>query len=93
MGGNVGITDTVRVVVDGREVEAPAGQTIAALLVSLGYRSFSRSKVSGSRRGLFCGQGVCFECEVTLGDGEKVRACVTPVVPGMVIRTDQAKEA
>lgn len=85
------VRDTVQVVVDGREVEAPAGQTIAALLFSLGYRSFSRSKVSGSRRGLFCGQGICFECEVTLGDGERVRACVTPLEPGMVIRTDQGE--
>ncbi|MGQ9517038.1 MAG: (2Fe-2S)-binding protein [Anaerolineae bacterium] len=75
----------VRVRVDGQEVEAPAGQTIAALLLSLGYRSFNLSKVSHSPRGLFCGQGVCFECEVTLGGGERVRACVTQIEAGMEI--------
>jgi len=93
MKADITMQEMVRVRVDDREVEAPAGQTIAGLLISLGYRSFNRSKVSASRRGLFCGQGVCFECEVTLAGGERVRACVTPVEQGMDIRTDQREEA
>lgn len=84
---------SVRVRVDGQEIEAPAGQTIAAMLLSLGYRSFNLSKVSRRPRGLFCGQGICFECEVTLGNGERVRACVTQIEAGMEIHTDAGGQA
>ncbi len=36
----------------------------------------------GSPRGFFCGMGVCGECMVTLPDGSRARACMTPFAQG-----------
>jgi len=32
--------------------------------------------------------GACQDCWVQLADGERLRACATPVQPGMDLRTD-----
>lgn len=32
--------------------------------------------------------GACQDCTVQLGDGSRVRACSTPVEPGMDVLTD-----
>jgi predicted molibdopterin-dependent oxidoreductase YjgC len=76
----------IELTVDGQPLRAPAGQSIAAALLSAGRRTLRDSPVSGSPRGLYCGIGVCQECRVR-ADGEIVRACVTPVVPGMRVTT------
>jgi predicted molibdopterin-dependent oxidoreductase YjgC len=75
----------IEVIVDGAPVRAPAGQSLAAALVSSG-RSVFRASPSGAPRGLYCGIGVCQECRVVV-DGSVVRSCVTPVVAGMVVST------
>jgi aerobic-type carbon monoxide dehydrogenase small subunit (CoxS/CutS family) len=75
----------IEVIVDGSPLQAPAGQSLAAALLSAG-RSVLRESPSGKPRGLYCGIGVCQECRV-LVDGEVVRSCVTPVVAGMRVQT------
>jgi aerobic-type carbon monoxide dehydrogenase small subunit (CoxS/CutS family) len=76
----------IELTVDGEPLRAPAGQSIAAALLSSGRRSLRESPGSGSPRGLYCGIGICQECRVR-ADGEIVRACVTPVVAGMRVTT------
>ena len=71
--------------VDGTVLRAPAGQSIAAALIASG-RVGLRNSPGGTPRGLYCGIGVCQECRV-VADGSVVRACVTPVVAGMVVTT------
>ena len=71
--------------VDGEPLRAAAGQSIAAALLAAGRKSL-RSSPSGEPRGLYCGIGVCQECRVQ-ADGRVVRACVTPVTPGMRVTT------
>lgn len=75
------------VVVDGRTVRAWEGETVAAVLLAEGMRTFRRSLVRHEPRGLFCGMGVCYECLVTVDGRAYVRACMTPVADGMVIET------
>jgi aerobic-type carbon monoxide dehydrogenase small subunit (CoxS/CutS family) len=75
----------IEVLVDGAPVLAPAGQSLAAALLSAG-RSVLRASPSGAPRGVYCGIGVCQECRVVV-DGEVVRSCVTPVAAGMRVQT------
>jgi len=51
--------------VDGREVAAESGQTIAAALLA-----------AGERPRLFCAIGVCFDCAVTVNGVPAQRACL-----------------
>jgi predicted molibdopterin-dependent oxidoreductase YjgC len=77
----------VQILVDGRPLEAYEGETIAAALLAAGIWAFRRSARRGEPRGLYCGIGNCFECLVTLDGVHAVRACITPVAPGMVVDT------
>lgn len=73
-------------VVDGRAVRAPAGKTVAAVLLDLGVTAFRRS-VHGAPRAPLCGMGICHECRVTIDGVPHRRACMTPVAPGMRVST------
>ena len=77
----------VVVYVDGRSVTAFAGETIAAVLLAEGVRAFRRTSRTGEPRSIFCGIGLCYDCLVTVNDTPNVRACLTPVAEGMVIKT------
>lgn len=70
---------------DGDTVSAFPGETLAAALLAAGMRTFRRTE-EGSPRGPFCNMGVCFECVVEV-DGVRMRACMTAVRAGMVVRT------
>ncbi|WP_235875239.1 2Fe-2S iron-sulfur cluster-binding protein [Saccharopolyspora aridisoli] len=73
--------------VDGRRVTAHAGQTVAAVLMSLGLTAWRECGGRGRRRGLFCGIGVCAECVLVVNGAPDVRACLRSVEPGDVIST------
>lgn len=75
----------IELTVDGTPLEAPEGQSLAAVLINAG-RNALRESPSGTPRGLFCGIGVCQECRVVV-DGTVTRACVTPVAAGMRVTT------
>lgn len=80
-------TDTVRIKVDGREVAAKAGVTVAAALLQAGITCLRRS-VTGEARGPLCGMGVCMECRVTVDGAAHTLACQTVVAEGMAVSTD-----
>jgi aerobic-type carbon monoxide dehydrogenase small subunit (CoxS/CutS family) len=75
----------IELTVDGRPLAAPAGQSLAAVLLEAG-RTALRESPTGTPRGLYCGIGVCQECRVVV-DGVVVRSCVTPVSAGMQVTT------
>lgn len=72
--------------VDGEQITAYPGETIATVLFASGRRVFHQSE-NGSPRSLYCGIGQCFSCLVTVDDKSDVRACVTLVKAGMKIKT------
>jgi predicted molibdopterin-dependent oxidoreductase YjgC len=84
--GPVEARQPLTVTVDGEPVRAFAGESVASVLLALGRRTFRHTE-QGMPRGLFCGMGVCFDCLVTVDGVDNVRACMTPVVEGMVIAT------
>jgi predicted molibdopterin-dependent oxidoreductase YjgC len=75
----------VIVVVDGTPVTAQPGQTVAALLLTLGQTSWRTTRRLGRPRGVFCGIGACFDCLVVVNGMADVRACVREVADGDVV--------
>jgi aerobic-type carbon monoxide dehydrogenase small subunit (CoxS/CutS family) len=75
----------IELTVDGTPLTAPAGRSLAAVLLDAG-RETLRESPGGTPRGLYCGIGVCQECRVVV-DGEVTRSCVTPVKAGMRVTT------
>jgi glycine/D-amino acid oxidase-like deaminating enzyme len=71
---------------DGERIDAIAGESIAAALTAAGRLAIKRDK-GGATRGIFCGMGACFECQVSIDSGPAQRACLTKVQPGMKIRS------
>lgn len=82
---------TVTIHVDGRPVSVVEGVSLAAALVGDRTWTFRYNPVSEEPRGPFCGMGVCLECEVTVDGRSGVRACLTPVRPGMRVETEEAR--
>lgn len=67
----------VTIAVDGKDIEAYEGETIASALLASGIRLL-RSSPTGGSRGMFCAIGICQECVVEV-DGMTVAACRLPV--------------
>lgn len=72
--------------VDGRAIPAYPGESVAAAMIAAGITRF-RDDLSGAPRGLWCNMGSCCECLVTLADGVRVRACVTPATDSLEVST------
>lgn len=72
---------------DGIEIEALAGETIAAALAASDIVAVREAR-SGAPRGPFCGMGACFDCLVTVNGRPNQRACLTNVAIGMEVLSD-----
>lgn len=77
------------ILVDGAEVRAYEGESIAAALVASGRRFTRWTARTGEPRGYFCGMGVCQDCLVTVDGLPNVRACVTPARDGMRVESQR----
>ena len=81
--------ETVRVIVDGREIYGFVGEPLALSLLANGIRQSRTTPGTGAPRGYFCGVGRCPDCAMMV-DGElNVMTCTTPVRRGMIARTQQ----
>jgi sarcosine oxidase subunit alpha len=77
--------------VDGREIGARDGDTVAAALLAAGIKHIRTTPVSGAPRAPYCLMGVCFDCLVTIDGVGSRQACLVPVRDGMMIETQQGK--
>ena len=66
----------------GQAMRAREGETIASALFAGGVRIFGHHHKDGAPQGIFCANGQCAQCLV-MADGLPVKACMTPVQPGM----------
>lgn len=82
----------MKITVDGEEIEAREGQTIAGVLLGDGRRAWRTTRGAGRPRGLFCGIGVCFDCLVRVNGVPDVRACQRLVAEGDDIRSQAGAE-
>ena len=81
-------TFTLRV--DGDEVPAYDGDSLAAVLMREGRTSWRRTRFGDRPRGLFCGIGACHDCLVSVDGVSGVRACLAPASAGAVVTTSAA---
>jgi thioredoxin reductase len=70
---------------EGRAVPFRGGQSVAAALAAAGELAL-RESADGSRRGVFCGMGVCQECLVTIDGVPGQRACMVSATVGAAVR-------
>src|SRR5262245_7263759 len=77
--------------VDGREIRAREGDTVAAALLAAGINQIRTTPVSGAPRAPYCLMGVCFDCLVTIDGVGSRQACLVPVRAGMSVETQQGK--
>jgi predicted molibdopterin-dependent oxidoreductase YjgC len=87
--GDTGATLTLTV--DGKEIRARNGDTVAAAMLAAGIGRFRTTPVSGAARAPYCMMGVCFDCLVTIDGVGSRQACLVPVREGMAVETQQGK--
>ena len=80
------VQSTFEIEVDGKNVAACEGETIAAALTRAGIKAIRYTR-NNEPRGIFCGMGVCFECRMIVNGKRNTRICQTPATPGCVIQT------
>jgi sarcosine oxidase subunit alpha len=80
---------TVTITVDGRTLQAAAGQSLAAALWANGIVTLGHHSGTGLPRGMYCGIGHCYECRVTVDGMPDVRSCLTPVREGMCVALEK----
>ncbi|MBI3196080.1 MAG: (2Fe-2S)-binding protein [Rhodospirillales bacterium] len=81
----------VTITVDGRQIAARAGDTVAAALIAAGIAHCRTTPVSGAPRAPYCLMGVCFECLVTVDGIGSRQGCLVPVREGMAVETQVGK--
>jgi sarcosine oxidase subunit alpha len=75
---------------DGHRHSGLGGDTVASALVADGVDVLSRSFKYHRPRGVLCASGRCPNCLVDVDGEPNVRACVTPIAPGMTVRSQNA---
>jgi predicted molibdopterin-dependent oxidoreductase YjgC len=82
----------VAIEVDGVAVEALEGDTVMVAVLASG-RTLRQSEFGDGARAGFCLMGACQDCWMWSADGERLRACSTPVSAGLRLRTQAPGEA
>ena len=81
----------VRITVDGREVQARVGDSVAAAMLAAGLDACRTTPVSGAPRAPYCMMGACFDCLVTIDGVGSRQGCMVAVREGMAIATQRGK--
>ncbi|CAD7035666.1 sarcosine oxidase [Pseudorhizobium endolithicum] len=74
--------------VDGRDVQVPAGASVALALLANTGGPTRYSPAAHGPRAPFCLMGVCHECTVEIEGQGITRSCLSTVCPGMRISTE-----
>jgi predicted molibdopterin-dependent oxidoreductase YjgC len=75
--------------IDGEATEAREGDLLLTAIL-LHRPWLRRFEFGDTLRAGFCLMAACQDCWVALGDGRRLRACTTPVEPGMAVIIDGA---
>ena len=83
--------ETVSLKVDGKDIRARVGDTVAGAMLAAGVDRFRTTPVTESPRAPYCLMGVCFDCLVTIDGVGSRQACLVPVQEGMKVETQVGK--
>ena len=84
---------SVSLTIDGNEVQARTGDSVAAALLAAGVSHCRTTPVSGADRAPYCMMGVCFDCLVTIDGIGNRQSCLIPVREGMRVELQRGKRA
>lgn len=79
----------IKIMVDGTEISAYQGETIAAALSAQGKRINRYTLKTKEPRGIFCGIGQCTDCAMIVNGIPNVRTCVALVEENMTVETQK----
>ena len=79
----------VGIVLAGRAVSAPEGETLAAVLLREGFGPFRTTPAGRRERAAYCMMGVCFDCLVTIDGRPNRQACQERVRAGICVEPQQ----
>ena len=71
---------------NGRPLPARHGEVISSALYAAGLSVFGHHRKDHGAQGIFCVNGQCSQCTV-VADGRPVKSCMTPVTPGMRVKS------
>jgi hypothetical protein len=78
---------------DGRMLEGYEGEPIAMALKASGIMIHRYTKKAHEPRGIFCAIGRCTDCVMIVDGVPNIRTCITPLVSGMRIQTQDGVTA
>jgi sarcosine oxidase subunit alpha len=84
------VESPVTIELDGDQIQAREGESVAAALLAHGERVFARSPKYHRPRGPFCLSGACSHCLMRVDGVPNVATCTTPVKAGMRIEHQNA---
>jgi predicted molibdopterin-dependent oxidoreductase YjgC len=79
------VPETVAMTVDGVNVTAMPGESVAAVLLRTAPEYCRLTPIGGVPRAPFCLMGACFDCLMTIDGRASQRSCMTPVRDGMIV--------
>jgi sarcosine oxidase subunit alpha len=80
----------VTIVLEGQELDACQGDTVAVAMYGAGERVLSRSVKYHRPRGFFCLEGHCGACLMRIDGKPNMKACRTPVREGLAVERQNA---
>lgn len=72
---------------DGKELTGFEGEPVAVALKAAGVMVHRYTKKEHEPRGIFCAIGRCTDCVMVVDGKANVRTCITPLVAGMKVET------
>jgi len=84
---------SVSLTIDGKQVQARTGDSVAAALLAAGISHCRTTPASGADRAPYCMMGVCFDCLVTIDGIGNRQSCLVPVREGMRVELQRGKRA
>lgn len=81
------------VTLDGEEILARQGDTVAAILLRTPPHTSRTSPVGGGSRAPYCMMGVCFECLAVVDGVASTQSCLVEARPGMRIERQKGTGA
>lgn len=85
--GKLDLNSMVPFTFNGNTYYGRAGESLGAALLANNIRILRKHEKTGSGRGIYCNIGHCFECRVSVNNGQGVRACLTPLQKNMEIKS------
>lgn len=80
---------TVTVTIEGRRINVPASDSVAAAMLVAGILTARTTSISDAHRGPYCMIGACFECLVEIDGVSNQQACQTLVRDGMNVKVQK----